>query len=187
MHLHVSAACHLHRPSRLNAPHWPTSSTRGNHRPMLRLQALQIIEGICRSLDHSHRNGCTHGDVQPEKIFVTAEGHVRLIGHRGAPTPAYASCEVLEGMPPVPADDLFSAACTGYQLLAGEPAFGHTTHLQAEAVARRPARIPHLSPNNGVHSTGHWPSGVQIVSRISRAFSTSCAVSTPVCPKMPRL
>lgn len=116
------------------------------HRPMLRLQALQIIEGICRSLEHSHRNGCIHGDVQPEKIFVTDEGHVRLTGHGSTPAAAYASCEVLEGAPPVPADDLFSTACTGYQLLAGQPAFEAGNTLQAEATAQRPAHIPHLSP-----------------------------------------
>ncbi|MCL4791084.1 MAG: TonB family protein [Gammaproteobacteria bacterium] len=117
-----------------------------NHRPMLRLQALQILEGICRSLDHAHRNGCIHGDVRPEQVFVTAEGHVRLIGHGDAATPQYASCEVLEGAPPTAADDLFSAACTGYQLLAGESAFGTGTALEAEAAGRRPARIPHLPP-----------------------------------------
>lgn len=117
------------------------------HRPMLRLQALQIIEGICRGLEHSHANGCTHGDIQPDNIFVTAEGHVRLIGHRGTPTSTYASCEILEGAPPVPADDLFSAACVGYQLLAGELAFDTHTALEAETAARRPIRIPHLSPS----------------------------------------
>jgi TonB family protein len=117
-----------------------------NHRPMLRLQALQIVEGICRSLDHSHRNGCTHGDVQPEKIFITAEGHVRLTGHGSTAQPAYASCEVLEGAPPVPADDLFSTACTGYQLLAGQPPFAAGNALLAEAAAQRPSRILHLSP-----------------------------------------
>ena len=113
---------------------------------MLRLQALQIIEGLCRALDHAHRNGSVHGDVQPEKIFVTSEGQVRLIGHGGRPTPAYAGCEVLEGAEPVAADDLFSTACTGYQLLAGESPFGAGTALQAEAAAQRPARISHLSP-----------------------------------------
>lgn len=117
-----------------------------NHRPMLRLQALQILEGICRSLDHAHRNACVHGNVQPGNILVTADGQVRLTGHNGAPTPGYASCEVLEGAAPVPADDLFAAACTGYMLLAGEAPFGAGTVLDAEAAARRPARIPHLSP-----------------------------------------
>jgi TonB family protein len=117
-----------------------------NHRPMLRLQALQILEGVCRGLEYAHRNGRIHGDVRPEKIFVTSEGHVRLTGHGDAPTAAYASCEVLEGAPPVAADDLFSAACTGYQLLAGEPAFGACNALGAEAAGQRPARIPHLPP-----------------------------------------
>ena len=117
-----------------------------NHRPMLRLHALQILEGVCRSLEHAHRNGCMHGDVRPEKIFVTSEGHVRLTGHGDAPTAAYASCEVLEGAAPIAADDLFSAACVGYQLLAGEPAFGTDNALEAEAAGQRPARIAHLSP-----------------------------------------
>jgi protein TonB len=53
---------------------------------------------------------------------------------------------VLEGATATPADDLFAAACTGYVLLAGEAPFGTRTVLEAEAAARRPARIPHLSP-----------------------------------------
>jgi TonB family protein len=113
---------------------------------MLRLQALQILEGVCRSLEHTHRNGGIHGDVQPEKIFVTAEGHVRLTGHGDTPTAAYASCEVLEAAPPIAADDLFSAACVGYRLLAGEPPFGLGNALEAEAAGQRPARIEHLPP-----------------------------------------
>lgn len=117
-----------------------------NHRPMLRLQALQILEGICRSLDHAHRNACVHGNVQPGNILVTADGQVRLTAHGGAPAPAYASCEMLEGATATPADDLFAAACTGYVLLAGETPFGTGSALEAEAAARRPARIPHLSP-----------------------------------------
>jgi TonB family protein len=139
-------------PAHLPAPDTPECDSLAqildarNQRPMLRLQALQIMEGVCRSLDHTHRNGGIHGNVQPENIFVTAEGHVRLTGHGEAPTAVHASCEVLEGAPPIAADDLFSAACVGYRLLAGEPPFGLGNALEAEAAGQRPARIEHLPP-----------------------------------------
>ena len=57
-----------------------------------------------------------------------------------AATPAYASCEQLEGQPADTRDDLFSLACIAYQLLTGRHPFDGRSSLQARALRLRPAR-----------------------------------------------
>jgi hypothetical protein len=52
---------------------------------------------------------------------------------------------VLAGEPPEPADDVFSAACVAYRLLAGQRPFGNRTALEAEAAGLRPAPIDSLA------------------------------------------
>jgi TonB family protein len=128
-------------------------------RPMTRVQALQILEGVGRALTHLHARGITHADVKPGNILVTAAGHATLIdlgvavgpGTGDLPparglTPEYASPEVLAGAEPVPADDLFSLGCVAYRMLAGHRAFGDVTADQAAAAGSRPARPGQLSP-----------------------------------------
>lgn len=57
-----------------------------------------------------------------------------------AATPAYASCEQLEGQPPDARDDLYALACISYQLLTGRHPFDGKSSLQARALRLRPAR-----------------------------------------------
>lgn len=129
------------------------------NRPMPRVQALQLIEGICRGLSAAHAQGVIHGDLKPGNIFVTRNGQVKLLDFGAARTtddtgppalrgrtPEYASCEVLEGADPEPADDLFSAALVAYRVLAGERAFGPRTAREAETEGLAPARIENLTP-----------------------------------------
>lgn len=132
-------------------------------RPLPRLQALQIVEGICRALAYAHGQGIVHADVKPGNIFLAADGATKLLDfgvaqltdeHTGEPVPAlvrghtpeYASPEVIEGEVPAAADDLFSLACVAYRMLAGKRAFGKLNALEAEAAGQRPERIEHLPP-----------------------------------------
>jgi serine/threonine protein kinase len=127
-------------------------------RPLARLHALPLIEGLCRGLAHIHSAGLVHGDIKPGNLFVTVDERVKIIDFGVArdlrsPEPAtlpghtaeYASCEVLAGEPPQPADDIFSAACVAYRLLAGQRPFGNRTALEAEAAGLRPAPIESLA------------------------------------------
>lgn len=57
-----------------------------------------------------------------------------------AATPAYASCEQLEGQPADLRDDLFALACIAYQLFTGRHPFDGRSSLQARALRLRPAR-----------------------------------------------
>jgi serine/threonine protein kinase len=111
--------------------------------PMCRSQAWQLIQQLGAGLAHAHDRGVVHGDLKPQNIFVTREGELRILdfgaAHRFtavkeglappdyAPTsgtPAYASCEQLEGRRADPRDDLYALACICYELLAGIHPFG---------------------------------------------------------------
>jgi serine/threonine protein kinase len=118
----------------------PLSSVLERLRPtaMRRSQAWQLIQQLGAGLAHAHERGVVHGDLKPQNIFITREGELRILdfgaAHRVialksqsehadyAPTwgtPAYASCEQLEGRPADPRDDLYALACICYELLAG--------------------------------------------------------------------
>jgi hypothetical protein len=116
---------------------------------MQRLQAWQIIRQLGAGLEHAHERGIVHGDLKPRNLFVTCKGELRILDFGAAQsivrprlksgqpdfapvslTPAYASCELLEGRAADPRDDLYALACICYELLTG-----------AHPFARRPATL----------------------------------------------
>ncbi len=123
--------------------------------------AGEVIEGVCRGLSYAHERGVIHADIKPGNIFVSPDepikildfGIARVSGEEGdtlvagAHTPAYASCEVLEGSEPTQQDDIFSLACVAYRMLTGRKAFGSHTALEAERRHITPQRIEALSPS----------------------------------------
>jgi eukaryotic-like serine/threonine-protein kinase len=92
---------------------------------MQRLQAWQIIRQLGAGLEHAHERGIVHGDLNPRNILVTRDGELRILGFGAAQTtPAYASCELLEGSRAAdPRNDLYALACTCYELLSGAHPF----------------------------------------------------------------
>lgn len=123
----------------------PLSNVIGRLRPatMRQSQAWQLIRQLGAGLAYAHERGVVHGDLKPQNIFITREGELRILdfgaAHRfmdlksraehadHAPTsgtPAYASCEQLEGRPADPRDDLYALACICYELLSGTHPFG---------------------------------------------------------------
>lgn len=112
----------------------------------------RIVSDIGAALDYAHERGVIHTDVKPGNIFVTTSGEAKLLdfgisyaheavdlseeddrptiayfGHVGALTPAYASLEMLLGMVPAPADDVYSLAVVAYMLAAGRHPFDHNS------------------------------------------------------------
>jgi eukaryotic-like serine/threonine-protein kinase len=107
---------------------------------MRRSQAWQLIQQLGAGLAHAHERGVVHGDLKPRNIFITRDGELRILDFGAsfmaatsqseppdhAPnygTPAYASCEQLEGRRADPRDDLYALACICYELLAGSHPF----------------------------------------------------------------
>jgi serine/threonine protein kinase len=63
-----------------------------------------------------------------------------LLHERSGPlalTPAYASCEMLEGKEADPRDDVYSFACVIYEMLSGKRPFGELTALEARETGAR--------------------------------------------------
>jgi eukaryotic-like serine/threonine-protein kinase len=119
--------------------------------PLPRDYAWAVIREVGAGLAHAHDRGVVHGDVKPQNVMVTNNGEVRILdfGRSGdsatALTPAYASCELLEGREPDPRDDVFALACLSYELLAGEHPFQHHRSTEARSLKMTPRRPPGLS------------------------------------------
>jgi hypothetical protein len=128
--------------------------------PMPPSQAWQIIRQLGDGLRHAHERGIVHGDLKPSNLFLTRNGELRILdfgaaqtivkapttpGVSKAPatygTPAYASCEQLEGRGADPSDDLYAFAVICFQLLAGVHPFAGRPATQArnyDVKANRP-------------------------------------------------
>jgi serine/threonine protein kinase len=128
--------------------------------------ALAMIRDIGAAVAHAHSRNIVHGDLNPQNIFVTEAGEVRVLDFgaahkmkRGpwvsdfeteqqtpAATPAFGSCQVLEGETPDVRDDVFAFACVIYMLLTGRHPFQSRTAIEARSLRLVPARPIGLTP-----------------------------------------
>jgi tRNA A-37 threonylcarbamoyl transferase component Bud32 len=118
--------------------------------PLPRAYACAVIREVGEGIAHAHDRRVIHSDIKPQNIMVTNSGEVRILdfgtsGETTALTPAYASCELLEGREADPRDDLFALACLSYELLAGEHPFQHRRSTEARTLKIAPSRPPGLS------------------------------------------
>jgi eukaryotic-like serine/threonine-protein kinase len=109
----------------------------------------------CAGLEHAHRAGLVHRDVKPANLLLTDDGTLKVadfgIAHAVGGTlvtevgtvlgtAAYLSPEQALGEGVTPASDLYSLGTCLYELLAGEPPYGHET--LGELFSRREAGPP---------------------------------------------
>jgi serine/threonine protein kinase len=138
-----------------------TVMARFQSQPMHRPHAWAIIRQIASGLEYAHSRKVVHADLKPQNIMITDSGEVRILDFgsssvfgkaasqdRGrsvrSATPAYASCEILDGREPDPRDDLYAFACISYELLTGMHPFQRRRANEARdlgIVATRPANL----------------------------------------------
>jgi serine/threonine protein kinase len=125
-----------------------------------RRQALAVIRDIGAAVAHAHSRGVVHADLKPHNVMITRIGQVRVLDfgsgvirarepwisemspddtYRQA-TPAYASCEQLEGWSADPRDDIYAMSCLAYLLLTGKHPFHMLPSLDARARRLKPRR-----------------------------------------------
>src|SRR4029077_4751326 len=128
--------------------------------------AWPIIEDVGAALGNAHDNNVIHSDLKPANVFVTTSGRTKLLDFgiarvsRGpllhartgprALTPAYASCEMLEGKEADRRDDIYSFACVIYEMLCGERPFGELTALEAREAGTQVPSLQGLSREQNV-------------------------------------
>jgi serine/threonine protein kinase len=130
--------------------------------------AMNIIVGMSRGLAHAHANGLVHGDFKPGNVLLTADNKPKIfdfgLARVAAPggqmsdtsprpaskalrsiTPAYSSCNRLEGGAPGFSDDVYSLSCVIYELLAGHHPYDRKSALVARELGLQPLRIKGLT------------------------------------------
>ena len=117
-----------------------TLAARIEEGPLPVRDALKIVIGILRGLDHAHSNGVIHRDIKPSNVLITKRDTVKIldfglakhgVDERTDPdtqlgTLAYLSPEQVLGTTVDARTDLWSLGVTLYQMLTATPAFRGT-------------------------------------------------------------
>jgi serine/threonine protein kinase len=133
---------------------------------MKRENALPVIRGIAEGLAYAHRKGIVHSDLKPGNVFIAEDGTAKILdfgiaravpsinaeaskdvfdaGSLGAYTEAYATDEMIDGVDPHPADDMYALGIIAYEMLTGFHPYQRHSAPGARKLGLKPAPLKGL-------------------------------------------
>jgi eukaryotic-like serine/threonine-protein kinase len=146
------------------------------HGPLAVRKALEVAEQIAQGLAAAHENGIVHRDIKPENVFLTRDGHVKILDFglarrtagllpgddtRSLTAPlatgpgvvvgtvAYMSPEQARGASVDHRTDQFSLGITLYEMLAGKRPFVRESGAEtlAAIIREEPEPLEAVAPN----------------------------------------
>lgn len=128
--------------------------------------AIPIVLGIAEGLAYAHRKGIVHSDLKPGNVFIAEDGTAKILdfgiaravpssiteqnrdefdaGSLGAYTEAYATDEMVAGVDPHPADDMYALGLIAYELVTGFHPYQRHSAPNARKLGLKPASIKGL-------------------------------------------
>lgn len=128
--------------------------------------SIPIVLGIADGLAYAHRKGIVHSDLKPGNVFIAADGTAKILdfgiaravpnsineqnedefdaGSLGAYTEAYATDEMVEGVDPHPADDMYALGLIAYELITGFHPYQRHSAPNARKLGLKPAPLKGL-------------------------------------------
>ena len=85
-------------------------------------ERFRLVERLSQALNTVHDRGESLGSLAPSRVEVGTDLRCDLSGAgRGTPEPGYAAPERLDGAPPSPESDIYSAGAIAWEALVGRP------------------------------------------------------------------
>jgi eukaryotic-like serine/threonine-protein kinase len=143
-------------------------------RRLLPERAVELVDGILRALDYSHRGGIVHRDIKPANVMITNGGEIKVMDFGIARamadsaatmtqtaqvigTAQYLSPEQARGERVDARSDLYSTGCVLYELLTGQPPF---TGDSPVAIAYQHVREDPIPPSQIDHDIPPWADAI---------------------------
>ncbi len=185
-------------------------------RPLGVRRSLDYVTGIARGLAAAHDKGVVHRDVKPENLFVTTDGHVKILDFGIATlagkgrdandqstvtlpgavigTAGYMAPEQVRGEEVDARADVFALGTVFYEMLAGRRAFSgaSATESLAAILKEEPPGVAIINPEvpagvaRVVHRCLAKPRDERFQSARDIVFALE-AVSEPVPPALPEV
>ncbi|GAA1258247.1 Stk1 family PASTA domain-containing Ser/Thr kinase [Sphaerisporangium rubeum] len=143
-------------------------------RRLLPERAVELVDGILRALDYSHRGGIVHRDIKPANVMITLAGDVKVMDFGIARamadsaatmtqtaqvigTAQYLSPEQARGERVDARSDIYSTGCVLYELLTGHPPF---TGDSPVAIAYQHVREDPIPPSQIDREIPRWADAI---------------------------